>query len=83
MSGVIAHLLDFELFQSWDRKYGKHSEGADRNIFRAARALQSVKAVLHRVLLLFSPFQLCNVPKAARLPWAQWSEEPDSNILGT
>lgn len=62
MFGVIAHPLDFELFQSWDRKYGKRSAGADRNVFRAARAVKSVKAVLHRVLLLFDHVS-CAMPQ--------------------
>lgn len=58
MFGVIAHPFDFELFQSRDGKYGKPSEGADMNVFRAARALKSVKVALHYKKLGFfsAPF---------------------------
>lgn len=56
---------------------------ADRNVLRAARALKSQAAFLHKVLLLFDHFSCAMTPKADGLPRAQWAEKPDSNILGT
>lgn len=56
---------------------------ADRKVFRAATALKSQAAVLHKVLLLFDHLSCAMTPKADRLPRAQWAEKPDSNILGT